>query len=983
LYLDKPIKNDAGKIIGFEDVDKYFVINLENFENNFEFGSSNKIALYKLSKNTCGYMSIYPIKDFHFDFESPDYNRDGDANLLKLLDFYSGASGAGVTGPFGEKWVYSWNSLGTAGQDYIESLIGPSAPFNINGGFQRIAGYTNDLEDTLDDVHNEYDRLKETSISQLALSSRVVPFINKWVYDNESFDVRENGYRLNVNGAFGFSNFSPSFDEVSRNTKFFTHEWYYLQKYPPYMTLEERINSFSYFDEDLYFPIIPDPTSPSAISVYAGLTGATGASANLLSIEEDYFLSYFTRETVNGFNINRDFKYSLFGLGDSVRPAETLFRGAKVEIKDRAEFSHINYNKESLRYIFNEKYNGYKFSAVLTYGTSGTQLTFIKNDKFKAVTLVIQANLDDITTQYRIGSSLGPSQRFIDRALLYALESQLQATITTVPINLIPDDKFLSGIITKWTDNGPGTDFLVELSPDQNGNQPNLVTELTLGENGNYNDIKVDGYNGYAYTFVDVFNINPSSFRCKSIQGLPGGTIVPNGNYNYGPGMFFPSSWFPFIAPNSPNYELPLTYNPIYIGGGYGAFSPITDSISFSTISTSINLGDPEIRYINVNAVGVVEFDTYSVDLIKPDYPISATYLERKVLDKTASDLQENADILGYEITAKPRVELSISSRYRGPFNPKWRDIIKFIDTDDLKNEDLSYRNIQILSQLKDSNGNVYYEDPTFGQIPILYFNKVNVENPNTVLSNRRVNANSDREIYPLIGEIAIDHDNFFIFKSNWDVDYYKKYNRRNTRLSVIGTREPKEEKSFFGSKAISIPDTIRLETFPAGTLTEEQLIEVGSINNTSKNLVQRTKETTRNTVLTIDVSVTKSLQDWLLADGFGVEFYKYINPNYSFGDYGLDDDIKIYIAENIFQRYVVKEIIFWEKNWRVQKGVPNPPQIETNLTDQEKIANGYVKSKNFRTIEDKTGSLNFNVIYTIPRSARTSIAFTVILEKK
>ena len=79
----------------------------------------------------------------------------------------------------------------------------------------------------------------------------MVPYINKWVYDNECVDVRENGYRLNTNGTFGYTNFSPSFDEISRNTKFFTHEWYYLQKYPPYMTFEEKVDSFSYFDEDI------------------------------------------------------------------------------------------------------------------------------------------------------------------------------------------------------------------------------------------------------------------------------------------------------------------------------------------------------------------------------------------------------------------------------------------------------------------------------------------------------------------------------------------------------------------------------------------------------------------------------------------------------------------------------------------------------------------------------------------------------------
>jgi hypothetical protein len=276
-----------------------------------------------------------------------------------------------------------------------------------------------------------------------------------------------------------------------------------------------------------------------------------------------------------------------------------------------------------------------------------------------------------------------------------------------------------------------------------------------------------------------------------------------------------------------------------------------------------------------------------------------------------------------------------------------------------------------------------YYTDTNIGQLNTLYFNKVNVENPNIILKNSSNKLDYERFIYPLIGEIAIDWDNFFIFKSNWDAEYYKKYLRSTTRVPVIGTREPKEEKSFFGSKTIAIPNGVRLETFPTGTITEEELLTVASINTVPQNIVQRSKRTATKVELTLDVYVTSSLQDWLIADGFSAEFSKYININYSFGDRGLDDDVKTYIAENIFDRYSVKEIIFWEKVWNPKRGTVDPPQIVTNLTDAQKINAGYSVSKNFRTIEDSTGGLNFQLIYTVPRDKRTSITFTVVLEKK
>ena len=98
---------------------------------------------------------------------------------------------------------------------------------------------------------NEYDRLKENENPSLTLESRIVPFINKWVYDDMGKDVRENGYRLDVSEAFRYANFSPSFKNFTPDPKFYTHEWYYLQQYPPYMSTEEKTNAFSYFDSEI------------------------------------------------------------------------------------------------------------------------------------------------------------------------------------------------------------------------------------------------------------------------------------------------------------------------------------------------------------------------------------------------------------------------------------------------------------------------------------------------------------------------------------------------------------------------------------------------------------------------------------------------------------------------------------------------------------------------------------------------------------
>jgi len=957
LYLDEPIKSSKGEIIGFNNIDKYFVINLEDMNQSFEFGSSKKIALYKLAKNSNGYLSILPIKDFDFDFESTEYNKDADSSPIDLYNWYMG-----MTGPNGDLPLFNWYSIGSTSQNIISDIIGPSSSFVTGGGFQQLIGYSDDLLDQIDPIVNEYDRLKENTNANLALSSRVVPFINKWVYDNECVDVRENGYRLNVNGAFGFSNFSPSFDNIEKNSKFFTHEWYYLQQYPPYMSFEDKLNSFSYFDNDLYFPEIPSIGSIGSTAIYSGLTGGTGASANLLSVNEDYFLSYFTRETIDGLEIPRDFKYSIFSLGSNVRGSETLFRGAKVEIRDRSEFSHIDYNKNNLKYVLGEKYNGYKFSAILTYGNSGSQITCIKNDVFKAVTLVIQANLNDALLGYTGPSGQG---KFIDRSMLYCIKDQLEVTMSDT---LAYTDKVISGNIESWTDDG--TSFTVSGVIDANGNLPSFNIDLTLNENGSYNDVYITS-SGYTYVFSEIHDASSNTFKCNKIIGLPSPSpspLYPNGSHD---STSIISYWLIPLA----SKMSPFTVNPVQIEGGYNGLSSIIESISFGSIADLINSGSPEIRYINVSSSGIIEFDTYSIDLLQSDYPMSSDYLMREVLQKTPSDLQISAPILGYKITANKRITINPICRYRGTYNPKWRNVLQFVDTNELKNESLSYFNIQILTDLG------WISDAYIGQIKDLYYNKVNVENPNIILKNN--STDPDRLIYPLIGEIAIDFDNFFVFKSNWDVNYYRKNLKRDVRISTIGTREPKENKSFFGSKTIAIPNDIRLETFPTGYITESELVQASSINNTSSNIVSRVRNLKTSIQLTLDVYVTNSIQDWLIADGFGTQFYKYINDNYSFGNPNLDDDIKDYISENIFDRYAVKEIIFWEKIWNPVKNEIKPPLIETNLTDLEKIQSGYVQSKNFKTIQDTGGGLNFSLIYTIPKDKRTSISFSVILEKK
>ena len=1166
IYLDEPVLNSVGHIVDFNNIDKYMVYHIKNTKYDITFNSSKKLALYKTAKNSLGYLSIFPLRDFDYNSLDISYSKDADSSYTNLDYWYQGdifnqiesaypsltyvgtvghsedqtsvyntGSSLGwnsqaynailTSGPqyasakpstnsstmgFGlctdpastNSWwgfeylwyfydevigftaqsanptagVFEWDGTNAIPRttlepytsddvfaitydtyrvkywkngilmytstttptgplyfnsiywrpnfgfndirlgkikvptfdfdsldpDYIpqiESILGPNSPFAVSGGFQSLGGISDDFLDTNDKVYNEYDRLKENILPEIALSSKVVPFINKWVYDNESNDVRENPYRLNTDQSFGYSNFSPSFDELGRNPKFFTHEWYYLQKYPPYMSFEEKVNSFSYFDEDLNYLTLPIYGGSTYAGATALIVGGTGATANLMSNAEDYFLSYFTRETIDGVDIPRDFRYSIFEYGTETVFAETLFRGAKVIIKDRSEFSPIDYNIESIRFLANPVYNGYKFSSVLTYSNSGTQLIFIKNDKWKSVTLVILSDLnDEVFMKYKEGNT---SHKFIDRSHLYTLNSKLELASGATGDTLKPRDVNIGGEIYAW--DWTGTNWLIKARQDKNGNNPNFSSDLTLNPGGNYNHVRVETA-GYGIEFVGIRNPTSSTFECDTINSigfsppfLPTGSstqdleMLPIGATGY-PGFVYdpthvpplkkPAAWaggyFPIIQ-----VKTSIGSQIIYNEGGYNGYLPIMDSISFGTIANQVNSGDSEIKYITIKEDDSVVFNQYAVEIVRPDYPVKSTYLKPKVLSEKPVDLQSSAGIIGYELTAMDRIDIHQISRYRGAYNPKWRDVIKFIDTDeikayiDLEGNSLSYNNVQILTKLVNPDSRVLIEDTNLFYINNLYFNKVNVESPNVILRFSESNA---RTIFPLLGEVAIDHKDYFLFKSNWDTNYFNKYLKSTVNVPQIGTREPKENKSFFGSKVIAVPNLVRIETFPQGIIPKKELGSISKIKTVKQNIVSEVKEVSKNRILTLQVFTGLALQDWMIKDGIGSDFYKYINANYSFGDPNQEDDIKTYIAENVYDRYIVKEVILWQKFWK--KGNTLPP-VEVNMTDEQKIAAGYTQTKNFQAKFANPDDLDFQLIYNIPLDRNYSIAFTVILEKK
>jgi len=86
-YLDEPIRGKGGKLLGFQDLERFVSIQLND---DFEFYTTKEsyISAYKIFKTPISILSVLPIKDFDFDFFFSDYSYTPTVELLKYFEFY-------------------------------------------------------------------------------------------------------------------------------------------------------------------------------------------------------------------------------------------------------------------------------------------------------------------------------------------------------------------------------------------------------------------------------------------------------------------------------------------------------------------------------------------------------------------------------------------------------------------------------------------------------------------------------------------------------------------------------------------------------------------------------------------------------------------------------------------------------------------------------------------------------------------------------
>lgn len=886
-YLDEP-KFQNGRIVNFDDIDNYITINCND---DIFITKGSYCEIYDVETNKVGLMSMYPIKQFDIDQFRSDYGKDGDGYINKLEENYN-------------KQVDSTDKSHISVENNISNFK--------DSGFKRLGGRLNENTGEIESITNEYDRLLENQLPQLAIKGRIIPFINKWVYDDEGKDVRENNYRLSSNSAFSYDNFSPSSINKTPDFRFFTHEWYYLQEYPYYLTTEEKINSFSYFDS--YIDI-----------------------EKLKENNENYFEKYFTQYEVDGISFPTKRKYSIVSGGNDDSFGETFFRGTKIKFKRRVEtIKKLNFNIQNIGVYRSDEFNDYKFSAILTNKTENAiKFSVIENQKYKNITMVIEANIDDFylnkgaTANGATGLPL-----FLDRSSLYVLENKydeegevadIDLTGAISPFiedengNFIPNFTLSDGV---YTING--------IENSETSSLPSFNNQIIPNNEGSYNDIEIifNNENNIKLVISDILSTTKNTITANSF-------IYKRGTQD----VNIPQTYNNLI----PRPEDCIDKVPKYINGGFNAYKNTLEEISFANIFDKINNGSPDIKYITINEdesvinnTFVMEFENYSINT-KADYITTEPIIFNGVKNSDFSPI-------GVKTTGLQNTYFSTMYRFNGNYNPKVKDVILFKDSFDNKFSS------EIREKIRFTNTQFFSTYPNFALYKQLYLSKINEQNPLTILD-----LNKDSALRPefwKLGEISLDKRDAYLFRSCWDHNYHRRYDSKIKFISYPGYIEPKEISSFLASTIMNIPNSIKLDIYNNNNI----IVDTNTSNQLSGQIL--------NTNQLID-NLSPRLQEL---------FEKYVNNNFNFQKLDtLDDDIERYIKTNILTRYFSENIYAYIK---YSSKVSNEPLIETNKTEQELITDGFIKLNNINFIQQRFSEFDYKFTFNKPSDKNITLAF-------
>jgi hypothetical protein len=877
-----------------------------------------------------GLFSCYDIHDLDFDFYD-ESNSD-----LKELKYET------ITNINYEPNVNTSTNLEVFGPDYDDDPV------------EYFTGISDILpEETLDTyqenkLYTEFDRLQENNLKEFSTLSRVVPNISKWVL-KDTTTVREQPYYLNANEAFGRTNFAPDFSALDRDRLSMTHEWFYLDNLPKYLTYEKLNDTFSYVNFVEGFDINPNIFKSTSYDYFDRFMVSEG-----FEVKDPNGIKSFIKT-------NLQKKYTTVSGGNSSRFASTIFKGIKVNFKKRKELTDTLSNE----FFKSPEFNGYRFSTLVSIkaGHRDTDISYevIQNKKFKFVIFLITLSLNDLWIDGAM-----------NRKLLYELKHGVLWNHETE--NFIYSDVNVKGAMNlndvNWNNPDQPEYLVVKGIEAANETLPQYVDQINPDDDNNFGElhVTVDLHTG---PFVIKLLI-------KSIDAQDQITLLEHPTDLAGNKVDLDD--MPGYMQRSAKY--------IYKNGGKNAFESVLDALTVSNISNMLTMNSPEIEYVTVETDGSIKNNQFKIEFEDGVEIIKEASLLTTADQDKPQTFKLFTGTIGFNLF-QGDTYYPFLIRHNGDYTVSTKPVVTFTDTythfktntlqSTINQSELAFEEEMYKHSLTDVTeinlAKDYYRrynrcgtafnlgfiqdegvhDSNWGIIKNHFYRKVNEVNNAGVT---KLSTTTDKlPLYPLIGEIAIDKKDVHVFKSSWDTNYYTRSLSGGLSEQVPGTFETKEERSYLGSTIMKIKDSYDITNFTVEHVESQTSLDAILTNQTNETDAVVFEDD--NNVY-VDFYLTSSIKKALSEDGILNSISKFVSSKDSAGDKTtLVDDAELYVDDNLLKIFNVDNIQLYTSKVKGEKS-----SVLSVDNSSEATAGGFTRDNAFSFKKHEQQPLNFRLIY-------------------
>jgi len=932
--------------------------------------TGNFILIKREFHSQLGLFSFYPLKDFDFGFTDTTYNRmplweiykyffiPPNTNLIKEGIWYK------VVGD----GIIEYNSIEYKADEIFQGIVNKTS-YTLKEGntyiiyssetssgtdlldiplydgdkdIQRFNGYfairdpflekektdNYDTRDVFFDnmLTSEYHYYRENFVPELAMDSRLVPYISKWGYVDGK-NIRDVNYRLNNHISFGINNFSPDHFESTQNPLNMTHEWYYLiSDYDFINDISVKVSNYSYF-----------PTELDLLQTSAIFTVET-------EFEEFFNYTYVNQETQLSKTQER---YSYIKYNKVFNRYETFFRGVKMIFNERdlSNDEALPSGKPPVK-VKSRRFDDYRFTVVLIpkqediLGTAPPiTYNFYESKENKFIIFAIELYIGDITNvdttipeitvdNYReMLTKSSPSDSTADGDYRISFNEQGISDLTYLYLYSVHNKKF-SNLLNNFSTIKLTDIYRFDLLQSLGGDNYLINAEA----NPNFTNYKfnvgneIQSFNGVSVMMMDhialtdlFFNlVDPISSPVQIIsdnpmfQTIDRGVKIKKKSYQdfyltYGENSLYTSI---------PTTSVPTNFRQVM--GGKNYYKNIFSMISFAQIKEYINSIDPVIEYNTWNSTGFTSNEFY-VTIVNPDKVKKMNTIVPVVNESLKIELGSESDVSFdlYKQSIKQGYDIL---RYSGEYEPIFKDIL-FFDRD--------------VNLPENGISNIFMSNTKFAT-DVADF-AVLKDFTHLKISDKSVlKTESDLKLYPiyeLIDEITIGNADYYYFLSNWEYGYHKKYIDKINHIDVHGSLRIEEDYNFV-AKLIKLKEELELLEFEVTTHNARS-----NIDNLDFSQYEIVVQDVDNTIVGY-INIKNMLIRYLYEDGIYDLIKTYLIYNVTtLGKLTMREYVNSYIETNIIDLYNVDTITFLGEDYNNDVDASN--LFSSSLTTNSKEFKG------------------------------------------